>query len=234
MISLSGRGHGPEWWACPRALSRLYTPSARRRRDPSSRVIDDRTFCRRYEHTSRGTTLNAAGAPPRQRRARVARAAPSSCGAGATRPTASSPMAEAASCALRRVAACRARARLRATRRARSLSAAATSLKEGGWQQARSVLLAACRVRVEQMRQRVRTAWCSRRGSCAFCRRGCAHPPRAPPACRSRASSPTQTAVRARSRGWQKRDSSRGYGQRAPRSLAVCASRMHCNWPPTL
>ena len=56
LISLSGRGHGPEWWACPRALSRLYTPSAGRGREASSRVIDDRTFCRRYEHTSRGTT----------------------------------------------------------------------------------------------------------------------------------------------------------------------------------
>ena len=44
MRSLSGRGHGPGWWACPRALSRLYTPSARRRRDPRGRGMDDRTF----------------------------------------------------------------------------------------------------------------------------------------------------------------------------------------------
>ena len=60
MISLSGRGHGPEWWACPRALSRLYTPSARRGREASSRVIDDRSFCGRYGSTSRERGDNAA------------------------------------------------------------------------------------------------------------------------------------------------------------------------------
>ena len=50
----------PGWWACPRALFHFYTPSARRRRDPRVRVMDDRSFCRRYEHTSRGTTLYSA------------------------------------------------------------------------------------------------------------------------------------------------------------------------------
>ena len=43
-------------------MSRLYTPSARRRRDPSSRVIDDRTFCPSFEQTSRGTTRDGADA----------------------------------------------------------------------------------------------------------------------------------------------------------------------------
>ena len=47
----------PGWWACPRALFHFYTPSARRRRDPRVRVIEKRTFCRRFMCcTSRGTT----------------------------------------------------------------------------------------------------------------------------------------------------------------------------------
>ena len=66
MISLSGRGHGPERWACPRALSRLYTPSARRRRDPRGRVIDDRSFCPAFEPTTRGTTREQNHAAKRQ------------------------------------------------------------------------------------------------------------------------------------------------------------------------
>jgi len=57
-------GTRPGWWACPRALSRLYTPSARRRRSPRVRVIDNRSFCRRY-----GRRLEPAvegGTTPRQ------------------------------------------------------------------------------------------------------------------------------------------------------------------------
>eukprot|EP00964_Phaeocystis_antarctica_P119598 scaffold83313_cov94-Phaeocystis_antarctica.AAC.2 len=52
----TGWPHSPRWRACGRALSRFYTPSARRQRDPSSRVMGNRSFCGRYDHTSRGTT----------------------------------------------------------------------------------------------------------------------------------------------------------------------------------
>ena len=39
MISPPRRPHSPRWRACGRALSRLYTPSARRRRDPLARAL---------------------------------------------------------------------------------------------------------------------------------------------------------------------------------------------------
>ena len=35
------RPHSPRWRACGRALSHFYTPSARRRRDPRARVMDE-------------------------------------------------------------------------------------------------------------------------------------------------------------------------------------------------
>ena len=40
----------------PSIVPFVYSKRAAAARDPSSRVIDDRTFCGHYEHTSRGTT----------------------------------------------------------------------------------------------------------------------------------------------------------------------------------
>ena len=48
-LATATAGHSPRWRACRRALSRFYTPSARRGRVPRGRVIDDATFCRRID-----------------------------------------------------------------------------------------------------------------------------------------------------------------------------------------
>ena len=58
-----------DWCACGRAIdcpiSILQVASARRRRDPRVRVMDDRPCCRRYERTTRGTTHTRTHQEPR-------------------------------------------------------------------------------------------------------------------------------------------------------------------------